>query len=178
MLITANEIREARQLSNAVPINTLNQYIEDAEIADLRPLLGEELYQDLTARPTATNKGDYPTLLNGGTYEYANYTYTFPGLKSVLIDFAYARYRYFGSDTDTAFGNVRKQYQDGVQNSDNRNREVYGAIRKVAFAKWSLCVDYLNRYTNGNQDFEYWYGAKKQIDNDQDSINMNTVTLD
>lgn len=177
MIITGADIRKDRDLSTTSE-KKINIYIKDAEISDLRPLLGEELYQDLEANPTKTDEGDYPKLLQGSTYTYGNYTYSHPGIKAVLVDFASARYRFFGSDTDTPFGVVEKQFNDGRNTSVSRNREVYGAIRKVAKDKWFLVKDYLDRMNAATATkYTYWFGVCAQIDDDQDLVNINKGTL-
>ena len=178
MIITGADISKARDLSTSGKPRKINQYIEDAELSDLRPLLGEELYQDLITNPTATDDGDYPKLLQGSTYTYGDYDYTHPGIRAVLVDFAYARYRFFGNDTDTAFGFKEKQFDDGINTSVSRNREVYGAIRKVAKDKWFLVKDYLDRMDAATStEYTFWFGVIAQIDNDQDLININKGTL-
>ena len=178
MLITIDDIKTVREVANSVKANKLNPIIMDAEICDLRPLLGEELYNDITQRPTATDKGDYPKLISGGSYTYQGYPYSHPGLKGVLIDFAYARYRFFGNDTDTPFGVVEKRFENGPQTSSTRNREVYESLRKVALAKWSLVKLYLD-FMNSQTDtyFEYWNCEVKQLDDSQASVVMNVVTI-
>ncbi len=178
MLTTKEEIRAVRQLSTSVKDEQINPFIKDAEMSDLRGLLGERLYIDLDTNPTSTGQGDYPALLNGGTYTYGGFTYHNPGVKAVLIDFASARYRFFGNVVDTPFGSVIKQTQDGQNTSTSNNREAYGAIRKVAKDKWCLVKDYLDRMAEATSTkYTYWYGSTAQIDNDQDLTNINKGTL-
>ena len=43
-----------------------NQWIDQAQFHDVKTLLGDDLYHDLDADPTATGNGDYPALINGG----------------------------------------------------------------------------------------------------------------
>jgi len=176
MLISVADIRIYRQISTSLAADKINQYIQDAELSDLRPLLGEELYQDIIADPTATANGNYPALMDGSTYTFGSYTYTHPGIKSVLVDFAAARYRFFGSDTDTPFGTVIKQTQDGQNTNYSRNREVYGSLRKVAKDRWDLVKHYLDRMS-GDNDYTLWFGQAVQIDDDQELININKGTL-
>lgn len=173
-LITADDIRQNRELSTSVKANKINQFIEDAQIVDLQELIGEKLYTDIVSDPSKTDDGSYPNLLDGGTYTYSGNTFTNPGLKAVLIDFAYARYRFFGNDTDGPFGVIEKRTQDGNNTSVARNREVYGSIRKVAFSKWCMVRDYLDR---NSSSYTYWYGERGRIDDDQDLININKGTL-
>ena len=132
MLTTKEEIRAVRQLSTSVKDEQINPFIKDAEMSDLRGLLGERLYIDLDTNPTATAQGNYPALMNGGSYTYSGFTYHNPGVKAVLIDFAYARYRFFGNAVDTGFGFVEKQTKDGQNTSTSNNREAYISVPGVA----------------------------------------------
>ncbi len=179
MLIDGSDIRKVRQLSTSLKADKINVYIADAELSDLRPLLGERLYTDLLANPTHTgDNGNYPDLLNGSTYTYSTFSYSHPGIKVILANYAYARYRFFGSDVDTPFGVVQKQTQDGFVVSTARNREVYTALRKVALDQWDLTKAYLNRMAGDtNNKYEYWYFQRPPLDDDQRSIIINKITL-
>lgn len=179
MIISITDIRKTRDVSSSVKEARVNQYINDAELTDIRPLIGERLYYDLVTRPTATDKGSYPALLNGSTYTYGDYSYVHPGLKEVLVDFAYARYRHMGSDVDTPFSTVVKQSDDSQRTGFERNREMYSAIRKVAFAKWGLVRDFLNRMSGEavGTRYDYWFFQEPPLDDDEDQININKITL-
>ena len=179
MIITLADIRKTRDVSTSVKDARMNQFIRDAELTDFRPLLGERLYQDIVTNPTATARGSYPDLLDGSIYTYSSFDYTHPGLKDVLVDFAFARYRFFGSDVDTPFSTVIKQSQDSQPTGASRNREIYSAIRKVAFAKWELVKDFLNRSAGEAEGTRYdnWFFQTPPLDNDEDEININKITL-
>lgn len=179
MIITLADIRKTRDVSSSLKEARINQYIRDAELSDLRPLLGEVLYQDIVTNPTDTARGSYPDLLDGAVYPYSDYTYTHPGIKDVLVDLAYARYRFFGSDIDTPFSTVVKQSQDSQPTGVSRNREIYSAIRKVAFAKWELVKDFLNRRAGeaSGTSYDYWFYQTSPLDDDEDEININKITI-
>ena len=178
MLITVNDIRKHRDISTSVKKERVDEYIQDAEASDIRPLLGDELFTSLTSDPTDTTQGSYPALLDGGEYTFNGYTYRHPGLKSVLSDFAYARYKFFGSEVDTPFSTVQKTFDQSVRPSRTRMREVYSAIRKVAKDKWNQVRLYLDR-SNATVGSEYdlWFGSEFYPDDDQDLININKGTL-
>lgn len=179
MIITLADIRKTRDISSSVKEVRVNHFIKDAELVDLMPLIGDVLFQDLLNNPTEVARGNYPDLLNGSTYSYSGYTYTHPGIKNVLADFVYARYRFMGSDIDTPFGTVVKSSQNSQPTGTVRNREIYSAIRKVAFSKWELVKDFLNRSeADGSVDsYSYWFCPSKQLDNDEDEININKITI-
>lgn len=179
MIITLNDVKKTRDISGSIKDTRFNNFIRDAELADLRPLLGEVLYQDLVTNPTVTARGSYPDLLDGSIYTYSDYTYTHPGIKDVLVDLAYARYRFFGSDIDTPFGTVVKQSQNSQPTGISRDREIYSAIRKVAFSKWELVKDFLNRMSSEQVGtrYEYWFFKTAPLDDDEDEININKINL-
>jgi hypothetical protein len=141
-LITKNDILNHRQLSKTVKEITMNQFIDDAQVTDLLPLLGEAFYFTILADPT-----NFTDLLNEKQYVYDGVTITSPGLKKVLIDFATARYILHGSQTDTPFGMVEKQYQDGIQVSRTDKKERYKARQQTAMTLWYQIEKYLNRHT-------------------------------
>jgi len=179
MIITLADIKKTRDVSTSAKEARVNQFIRDAEMTDLRPLLGEILYQDIVTNPTEIARGSYPNLLDGSVYTYSSYTYTHPGIKDILVDLAFARYRFMGSDIDTPFSTVVKQSQDSQPTGNTRNREIYSSIRKVAFAKWGLVKDYLDRMAGeaAGTAYEYWFFQSSPLDNDEDEININKITL-
>jgi len=147
-LITKTDIAAKRQLSNSVKSEIIDQYIADAELEDLAPLLGEIFYNKI-----ANNVSDFTTLLTGGTYTYQSNTYSHTGIKSILIDFAYARYIMFGSQTDTPFGFVEKQTQDSNSVTRDGRKERYKALQQSAIKAWSTVENYLNRNTTTYADW-------------------------
>lgn len=156
MLINKSTILNYRQISKSVDENLINQSIVDAELLDLKPLLGELLYNDLTINILDAN---YQDLMNGNTYIYNGKTYVFQGLKAVLSNFAYARYIIFGSYTDTPFGLVSKTSQDsqGVAFADKK--AMSKSAEQTAYSYFNAIRDFLNR----NQvTYPLWEGCTTQ----------------
>ncbi|TYP71480.1 DUF6712 family protein [Aquimarina intermedia] len=134
MLISKEEIAKHREVSRSVRDDKINPYIEDAEYLDLKPLLGESLYNDLIANKTDLK---YINLLEPKNYQHNGKEYTHKGLNKVISLFAYARYVLFGSFTDTAFGFVEKSNNDSQPVSNEFKRNIYTKDRQAA-------VSYLN----------------------------------
>ena len=130
LLIDKIEIANHRQISTSVRDDKINPYIEDAELLDLRKMLGKALYNDISINPTkATNV----ELLNGKTWQDdAGNSYQFVGLKKILSILAYARYIKFGSFTDTGFGYVQKSTQDSTPVPETSKRDNYTKERQTA----------------------------------------------
>jgi len=116
----------------------------EAQFQDLRPLLGERLYDDIN-----NNLVSYADLLDGGTYEYEGVTYTNQGLKAATVYYFYARYAYFGSITDTPFSLVNKTNMGKSEPVDIAfKKSMYKNNRDMAFNIWRSVEDYLIRTDN------------------------------
>lgn len=103
LLIDRADIAKYKQISKSVDENTLKQHIREAQENDLKPLLGERLYNTILATPS-----DYEDLINGHSYEFGGITYINQGLKGVLVYYTFARYTMFGDVTDTPYSMVNK----------------------------------------------------------------------
>lgn len=130
-----------------------NEQIDNAELLDLKPLLGEKLYTDLVRNAAETK---YVALLDGGDYTYDGFDYKNPGVKLVLAAFAAARVRMFGSDKSTPFGNVQKDYRDAVQTTRARGKERYTADMQTGMELWRDVEAFLDRKSS---TYEYWREA-------------------
>ncbi|MAX50549.1 MAG: hypothetical protein CMH22_01040 [Methylophaga sp.] len=155
MLITKQDIEKYREVSRNVADKKINPHIEDAQFLDLRPLLGERMYQNLIKNATESN---YTALLEGGEYTYGDHTYHNPGLKKVLSIFAYSRYIVFGSYTDTGFGLVQKSNQDSTPVAESSKRNIHTRDRDTAMQYWYEVVNFLNRKSN---DYPLWTSGCK-----------------
>lgn len=142
MLITKTDISNVRDISRGVRDEKINPFIEDAEILDLLPLLGEQFYHDLAANTTSQI---YVDLLEPKEYTYDGKTYKHHGLKRVLSIFAYSRYIVHGSFTDTGFGFVQKANQDSQPVSETQKRNIYTQERQTAVAYFNEVALYINR---------------------------------
>ena len=139
-LINKSDIIDVRQISKSVSEGIINNFIDEAQLLDLKPLIGENLYQEIVL-----NTSNYHDLLNEITYNYNGSQLTSCGLKKVLIHFAYARYVMNGSTTDTPFGMVEKQFQDGRNIERTSKKEIYKYNQQIAFQYWQEVERYLNR---------------------------------
>lgn len=140
MLIDRVEIAKHREISKNVREDKIGSYIEDAQRLDLKPLIGEKLYNAIVKDPTA-----HSLLLNGGEYTVDGDTYDQPGLKKVLSIFAYARYVMFGSFSDTPFGFVEKRLNESAPVSDAHKRTLYTQNQNTARAYFEEVALYMTR---------------------------------
>ena len=140
MIISKSDIATYREISRSVADSKINPYIQDAEILDLKPLIGEKLYAAIVANPA-----EYADLLNKKAYNHDDVVVESPGLKRVLVDFAYARYMLHGSNTDTPFGLVQKDYEGSTAISRTEKKESYKHHQQIAMQYWREVETYLNR---------------------------------
>ena len=141
LLINRAKIAEYKQISKSVFDDVLNSHIRDAQFDDVKPLIGERLYNAIVADQTA-----HATLLNGGTYTYNGITYINQGLKSVIVYYTYARYMMFGDVVDTPFSLVNKLNQGESQRVDYATKKsLYQINQNSAFNLWLSVRDYLIR---------------------------------
>lgn len=131
-LITRDEIRDYKQISKTFNDDKLNDIIIQVQINELRPLLGEKLFNSIL-----NNVGDYQDLLNGSTYEYKGITYQNYGLKAVLAYYIDAYYKMFGDIISTPFGTVNK-LNGGISEpiSEGFKKSVYKMNIDSAFNIW------------------------------------------
>ena len=150
MLITKSDISQYRQISQSVPDDIINQAIQDAELLDLKPLLGELLYYDLI-----TNKAiaKYVDLLNGKTYVYNDNNYTTLGLKVVIANLAYARYIIFSGEKDTPFGLVNKNSQYSVSSEFTKKKAMAKQAEQISYEYFKSVKDFLTRKPD---DYPLW----------------------
>lgn len=126
-----------------------NRFIREAQMFDLKRLVCESFYQDLTSE---TPVRDYTLLLEGGSYTFEGKKYEFAGLKAVLAYFAYARYIFVGHQVDTPMGIKVKENQDGETISQTERRDVRTMYKQQADMLWEDCKRYLERTSSNISD--------------------------
>lgn len=137
-------IAQYKQIAKTGFNDKINELIIEAQFLDLRPLLGQSLYDDIN-----NNISNYTFLLEGGNYSCNGQEYTNPGLKAVTVYYFYSRYAYFGSITDTTFGQVLKLNGDKSQpTSDSMKKASYKNNKEFAFNVWRGVENYLIRTEN------------------------------
>jgi len=143
-LVNRDVIAKYKQISKNINSEILDQYIIEAQIQDVRPLLGEKLFDAIIETPL-----DYTILLEGGQYTYDGVTCTNYGLEAVLSYYVYARYAMFGSATDTPFSMVEKlNGQESRPVDYSFKKGLYTLNRDSAFNLWRSVEKYLIRTNN------------------------------
>jgi len=138
LLISATDIRAVRDLSNQIKASKIEPIISDAEISDLRPLLGDAFFYDIKKTPA-----NYTDLLNGSEYIVNDTTYFQFGVKRLLCELAYVRYMFDSGDVSTPFGVVNKDFENGNKISREREKELSNLRKKTANDFWIGIEHYL-----------------------------------
>lgn len=152
-LITANDIAEVKSLStNINELKKVNTQIIEAQEFDLRPFLGEEFY--LAIEADAPGFSTYGDLWNGVEYTCGNDKFRNPGLKIVLIYYAYARILKDSNIHSTAFGMVNKLNEDSQSIDNDSLQRIIGQAVSGAKSYEARVRDYLIRKSELYPKFE------------------------
>jgi hypothetical protein len=118
-LIVKNDLDKFKYVADSVK-NSANweQFVLESQIFDVKPWLGDELLNELLTQKLSVFTPENEKLLNGGSYSYAYHDYTFEGLKSVIIYYAFARYTNRSPFNYTAAGIVQKDSDFSTPVSD------------------------------------------------------------
>lgn len=139
-LITRDDIVKYRQIAKSPNNDKLYESILEAQLLDLKPLLGERLFDNIIARPE-----DYAELLDGGVYTHDGIEYSNYGLKMALAYFAYARYAMFSHVTDTPYAFVEKRNPDSQPVTSETKKSLFTTNREIAGKVWNNVMMYLQR---------------------------------
>jgi len=141
-LITRAEILEYKQISKTANDERLNDIIIQVQINEIRPLLGEALFNSIMNDASA-----YEDLLNGSTYTYNSLTYQNYGLKAVIAYYVDAYWKMFGDVTSTPFGNVTKLNDSGKSEpiSDGFRKSIFTMNKQSAYNIWLNVQLFLTR---------------------------------
>jgi hypothetical protein len=155
-IITVEDIGEyARPCT--IDADVAVRYIEEAEMQDVKTILGDALFFDIAA-----NADKYDTLLHGGTYENGGVRYGFVGLKTALAYYAWARMVKNGVNHLTRFGYVAKN-DDYSHAVDWRERQAaYNDAYAVADGYMKECVTYLKNTGKLGADSEVGAISRKR----------------
>ncbi len=144
-IITRLELQKMKQISDSGNDDNLHQTIIEAQIQDLRTLLGEELFNAVLkdVRDTGNTNGTiYTDLLNGGEFQCDNKTYYHAGIKDVLSNYVYGRHIMWGDIVDNPFG-------ARIKINSNTSMPVSSAVKKSRYEE------------NRNFAYNIWLGVRR-----------------
>jgi len=176
-LVTIAELKVNTDINPGIGNSAISvdRLIDAAQLEDLHPLLGDKLFWDLIKNPTSVASGrDYVSLLVETEYTFDNITYTSPGIKKVLYDFVYARYRYQNQEIDQPGGFATIDTPNMPRTSVTRNINIYSTWRRSAIANWDEVRNYLQRV---EPQYTHWIGSEAHLDTGEEKIIINKVTV-
>lgn len=111
LLISIEDIKNYRPMADIIQTR-IDPYIQEAQMNDLKPFLGDPLYLDLLTNTSTTENQD---LLYGKNYtDYSGYNIRFNGIIPMLVYFSLARIISNNQINITSFGAVQKVNQSST----------------------------------------------------------------
>ena len=102
---------------------------EESEDIDIKPILGEQMYIDLSEAQTGTTLTPNQTLiLNGGVYTVDEKKYVFKGLKSAIAYFVYSKIIKNSDGQVTRYGFINKDTAESDR--PPRTRSMYSSAAR------------------------------------------------
>lgn len=112
--------------------------IEEAQFLDLRPVIGDEMYNELL---TST---EYATLMEGGSWtDGCGRLHCFKGIKTALAYYTYGRVVRVGSAVQTRFGLVEKNDEYSYHASVKDRMAQYDEAFSIAYRHMADVADYV-----------------------------------
>lgn len=133
-LISLSDLKEIRPIAETDQ-SRIDTYIYEAQMNDIRPLLGEAFYYDFISKvfdTGATEYADYQKLLNGGVYDWDGGEVLYNGLKICLSYYTLARYVTNNPVNFTSYGVVTKVNQQSQPIETRSLSLVAGQLRDTA----------------------------------------------
>lgn len=142
LLIDETVINQYRTISSSVnEAKRITPFVYEAQVFDLKPLMGAALFDDCCINKTVA---PYVDLIAGTQYTDSNgHAVIFEGIGAALAYFAYARFLENQQITITAFGVVQKEtpYSSNVDARVLQQRTTQA--RSGALAYWMQAAKYL-----------------------------------
>ena len=136
-----------RSVSRNIDETKMLSFINEAQLQDIKPVIGDSLYIDLLKY---VNRADtdpanqvYDALLDGAIYQYNEVDYMFAGLRFALNYYAYARIVKFGDGNVTRFGFVTKEEQNSSRPDIAEKQMEYKDANKTADTVMQDCIRFI-----------------------------------
>ena len=144
LLISLTDLQNLRPLD--LVQSRVEPYIQEAQVHDLRPVLGDELYRDFLSKFDQT--GDpmytaYQELLNGKDYTVNGYTITYYGVIPMLAYFTLARIVQNNHFNITRYGAMQKLNAQSEPISQGLINAQVTELRSLAINYQEMVVDFL-----------------------------------
>lgn len=139
LIVTIDDLKKYRPLANEIPVARITPYIIEAQLNDLKPVLGDVLFWDFINKfdiPLDLSYTKYQELLNGKLYTPAGYSgnIQYLGLIPVVSNYALARFYENNQINATRYGLVQKVEGENSQALDFRAvSAAIDSLRSIAF---------------------------------------------
>jgi hypothetical protein len=158
LLISISDFTPYKAISSNINVaKKLEPYILEAQVFDLKSLLGDELYnavvEDFEASPSLST---YSDLFSGSSWTISGHTYKHEGLIPILCYFSYARYKLNSNTEDTAYGTVIKRNNESEPVSEKTIARQADQARSGAMAYWNQVLKFLN---DNSIDYPLWLNS-------------------
>lgn len=155
LLQTQNIKTDGRPISDYIDKSRVEVYIQEAELLDLKPQIGDALYLDMLKEKT----DKYDALLNGGEYQTkCGDTKQFAGVLKALNYYVQARIAKNNNYNQTRFGMTKKKDDHSEPVSLNEVLAVEKDMKNIADRYMQECLNFLREnkaryplFRNGKQ---------------------------
>jgi len=118
----------------------MNAFISEVELTQIKPVIGDELYNKLKNVDYGSDSNEY-ILVNGGSYEDSQGVYkSLSGLKVAIAYFVYVKVMMSGDIESTRFGMMQKNDQYGQHISQSSRSAAYSEATDVANQYLKECI--------------------------------------
>ncbi len=140
-LLTPEQIKDFKDIGNKIDDKKIIPIIEQAQVVDLKEVLGDRFYFDVLANK---NNPDYAPLFSGCSFTYYGVNYYQDGLNSLLADYFMSKYALQINTNFTPFGATQKLSQDSEPTERNSLKDISMQQLQLAGARWEIIYLYLN----------------------------------
>lgn len=144
-LLTPTQIQSFKDLGIKIDEKKIIPIIEQAQIVELKEVLGDRFYFDVIANK---NNPDYAPLLSGCSFTYFGVNYYQDGLNALLADYFMSKYILQVNTNLTPFGATQKLSNDSELADRNSLKDVSTQQLQLAGARWEIIRLYLNANPN------------------------------
>ncbi len=139
-ILTASEINNYKDIGNKIDESKINGIIEQAQLTELKSVLGDRFYFDLLNN-LATPK--YQPLLSGCSFTYFGITYQHDGIKALLSDYFMSKYILLVNINFEPFGATIKISDKSEPADRNSLKDISTQQLQLAGARWEIIKMYL-----------------------------------
>lgn len=144
-ILTFDEIKILKDVGKTPDKDKINQILEEAQITNLKDVLGSQFYFDLIDNLDNPN---YQDLLSGSSFAYQTINYYQDGIKALLSDYFMAKYVLQVNVNFTPYGATVKESNDSSPVERNTLKDISTQQMQLASSRWEIIKMYLDSNFN------------------------------